>query len=157
MDVILRAADWVASPADVGDGCYMPSLRTFMDDNTILCSKEIVIRRVIVQLDALINWNRISFKLKKSRSLSITKGKLDEDVCFIVTNQDIPRINLEPIKSLRRWYDSSLKDSKCRSEVLEQSFRGSASYRQVWLARRVQSVLLPVYNYPKALVATSSI
>ncbi|GFO26787.1 reverse transcriptase [Plakobranchus ocellatus] len=39
MKVILRAAGGSASPEDLGGGCYMPPLKAFMDDTTILCSK----------------------------------------------------------------------------------------------------------------------
>ncbi|GFO25110.1 reverse transcriptase [Plakobranchus ocellatus] len=64
----------------------------FQDDTTILCSKENETLRILVRLDALINWGSNSFKPKKFRSLSIRKGGLDEDVCFKVTSQDITRI-----------------------------------------------------------------
>ncbi|GFN95632.1 reverse transcriptase [Plakobranchus ocellatus] len=40
MEVTLRAAKGGASPTDLSGGCYMPSLGAFMDDTTILCSKE---------------------------------------------------------------------------------------------------------------------
>ncbi|GFO09935.1 reverse transcriptase [Plakobranchus ocellatus] len=65
--------------------------------------------------------SRMSFKTRKSRSSSIRKGKLDEDVWFKIVSQDIPRISQEPVKSLGRWYDSSLKDTKRGSEALEKA------------------------------------
>ncbi|GFN81806.1 reverse transcriptase [Plakobranchus ocellatus] len=49
--------------------------------------KENETRRMLVCLDALMNWSRMSFKPKKSRSLSIRKVKLDEDVYFKVASQ----------------------------------------------------------------------
>ncbi|GFN97046.1 hypothetical protein PoB_002355200 [Plakobranchus ocellatus] len=48
-------------------------------------------------LDALMNRNRMSFKPKKSQSLSIKNDKLDEDVRFKVASQDILR-NKPPAK-----------------------------------------------------------
>ncbi|GFN89040.1 reverse transcriptase [Plakobranchus ocellatus] len=58
MEVILRAAERSASPADHGGGCYMPPLKAFMDDTMILCLRENKIRRMLVWLvDALMNWS----------------------------------------------------------------------------------------------------
>ncbi|GFN77911.1 reverse transcriptase [Plakobranchus ocellatus] len=76
----------------------------------------------LVRLDALMNCLRMSFKPKNSRSLSIRKGKLDEDFCFKVANQEIPRISQEPVKSIGRWYGSFLNDTKCGYETLEQDW-----------------------------------
>ncbi|GFO24453.1 reverse transcriptase [Plakobranchus ocellatus] len=75
-------------------------LHAALHDSTILCFNENETRRMLVQLDVLMNWSRISFKPKKSRSLSIRKDMLDENVCFKVASQDIPRINQEPVKRL---------------------------------------------------------
>ncbi|GFO10056.1 reverse transcriptase [Plakobranchus ocellatus] len=80
MEVILRAAEGDASPADLGGGCFMPPLKAFMDDTTILCSKENETRRMLVRLDALMKWSRMSLKPTKSGSLFIKKCKVDEDV-----------------------------------------------------------------------------
>ncbi|GFO11359.1 reverse transcriptase [Plakobranchus ocellatus] len=90
MEVIPRAAEWIGVPVpDFSGRSYMPTLKAFMDDTTILCSKETKTRRMLVRLDALMNWSRMSFKQKKSRSISIRKGKLDEDVSFKAASQDI--------------------------------------------------------------------
>ncbi|GFO04171.1 reverse transcriptase [Plakobranchus ocellatus] len=42
------------------------------------------------------------FKPKKSRSLLIRKGKVDEATTFTVAEQQIPTISQEPVKSLGR-------------------------------------------------------
>ncbi|GFO10280.1 reverse transcriptase [Plakobranchus ocellatus] len=106
----MEVAAGSASPADLGGGCYVPSLKAFMDCTMILCSKENETLRMLVRLDTLMDWSRMSFKPKKSRSLSLRKGKLDESASYKVAGQNIPRISQEPFKSLGRWYDSSLKD-----------------------------------------------
>ncbi|KAK3757387.1 hypothetical protein RRG08_050089 [Elysia crispata] len=54
----------------------------------------------------------MKFKLKKSRRLSVRKGKIDATTIFTVANQQIPTVSQEPVKSLGRWYDSSMKDTK---------------------------------------------
>ena len=40
MEVVLKAAEDSAGPADLADGCYMPPLKAFVDDTTIICSNE---------------------------------------------------------------------------------------------------------------------
>ncbi|KAK3777375.1 hypothetical protein RRG08_035516 [Elysia crispata] len=37
LEVILKAAEDSAGPANLGCGCYMPPLKAFMDDTTIIC------------------------------------------------------------------------------------------------------------------------
>ncbi|GFO33354.1 reverse transcriptase [Plakobranchus ocellatus] len=76
MEVILKAAEGSAGPANLNGGCSMPPLKAFMDDTTIICSKEDETRRILTRLDVLMSWCRMEFKSKKSRSLSIRKGRL---------------------------------------------------------------------------------
>ncbi|GFO44179.1 chemosensory receptor a [Plakobranchus ocellatus] len=84
----------------------------------------------------------MSFKPKKSQSLSLRKGKLDEDVCLKVASQDIPRIRQEPYKSLGRCYGSSLKDTKRGSEALRQVSVGLQSIDKIsFLIRSVYDLL----------------
>ena len=108
MEVILKAAD----PANLGGGCFMPPLKAFIDDTTITCPNEDETHRMVERLDILVAWCRMKFKPKKSRSLSVRKGKIDATTTFTVANQQIPTVSLEPVKSLGRWYDSSMKDTK---------------------------------------------
>ena len=51
------------------------------------------------------SWCRMNFKPKKSRSLSVRKGKIDAATTFRVANKQIPTVSVEPVKSLGRWYD----------------------------------------------------
>ena len=71
--VILKAEEDSAGPANLGSGCYIPSLKAFMDDTTIICSKEDETNRMLERLDVLMAWCRMKFKPKKSRSLSVRK------------------------------------------------------------------------------------
>ncbi|GFN79042.1 reverse transcriptase [Plakobranchus ocellatus] len=111
MEVILKATEGSAGPANLGGGCSMPPLKVFMDNTIIICSKEDETRRMLTRLDILMSWCRMEFKPKKSRSLSIRKGKVDETTTFTVAEQQIPTVSQEPVKSLGRWYDSSMKDT----------------------------------------------
>ncbi|GFN82174.1 reverse transcriptase [Plakobranchus ocellatus] len=119
MEVILKAAEGSVGPANLGGGCSMPPLKAFMDDTTVICSKEDETRRMLTRLDDLMSWCRMEFKPKESRSLSIRRGKADEATTFTVAEQQIPTVSQEPVKSLGRWYDSSTKDTRRGAETLE--------------------------------------
>ncbi|GFN97894.1 alpha-2-macroglobulin-like [Plakobranchus ocellatus] len=117
MEVILKAAEGSAGPANLGEGCSMPLLKAFMDDTTVICSKEDETRRMLTRVDVLMSWCRMEFKPKKSRSLSIKKGKVDEATTFTVADQQIQTVSQKPLKSLGRWYDSSMKDIRRGAET----------------------------------------
>ena len=67
---------------------------------------------MLERLDVLMAWCRMKFKPKKSRSLSVRKGKIDVTRTFTVAKRQIPTVSQEPVKSLGRWYDLSMKDPK---------------------------------------------
>ena len=67
---------------------------------------------------------RMSFKPKKSRSLSVGKGKIDAAATFTVANKQIPTVSEELVKSLGRWYDSSMRDTKRGHETAEHTTEG---------------------------------
>ncbi|KAK3797908.1 hypothetical protein RRG08_020645 [Elysia crispata] len=119
MEVILKAAEDSTDPANQGGGCYMlpgcymPPLKAFIDDTTIICSKEDETRRMLERFEILKAWCRVKFKPNKSHSLSVRKGKIDATT-FTVANQQLPKVSQEPVKSLGRLYDSSMKDTKRR-------------------------------------------
>ena len=62
-------------------------------------------------LDGLMAWFRMNFKSKKSQSLSLRRGKIDAVTTFTVAGNKF--------KSLGRWYDSSMKDTKKGHETAE--------------------------------------
>ncbi|GFO42668.1 reverse transcriptase [Plakobranchus ocellatus] len=119
MEVILKAAEGSAGPANLGGGCSMLPLKAFMHDTTIICSKEDETRRMLKRLDVLMSWCRMEFKPKKFRSLSIKKGKVDETMTFTVAEQQIRTVSQEPVKSLGRWCNSSMKDTRRGAETVE--------------------------------------
>ncbi|GFO17818.1 reverse transcriptase [Plakobranchus ocellatus] len=114
IEVILKAAEGSAGPANLGGGCSMPLLKAFMDDTTVICSKEDETRRMLTRLDVLMLWCRMEFKPKKSRRLSIRKGKVDEATTFTVADQRI-----QTVKSLGRCYDSCIEDTRRGAETLD--------------------------------------
>ena len=84
--IVMTMEDSVG-PTNLGGSYYMPPLKAFMDDNIIICSKEDETRRMLERLDVLMAWCRVKFKPKKSRSLSVRKGKIDATTTFTVANQ----------------------------------------------------------------------
>ena len=124
MEVILKAAERSAGPTDLGGGCYMPPLKAFIDDTTAICSNEAETGRMLEHLDGLMSWCRMNFKPKKSCSFSARKSKIDAATTFTVANKQIPTVREEPLKSLGRWYDSSMKDTKREEETAELATEG---------------------------------
>ena len=119
MEVILKAAEGSAGPANLGGGCFIPPLKAFIDDTAVICSNEAETRWMLERLDGLVSWCRMNFKPKKSCNLSVRKGKIVAATTFTVANKQIPTVSEEPVKSLGRWYDSSMKETKRGQETAE--------------------------------------
>ena len=64
----------------------MLSLKRFMDDTTVFTSHEVEARKMFQRPEEHINWYKIAFKPKKSRSLTLKKGRLDNTVNFEVVS-----------------------------------------------------------------------
>ncbi|GFO01413.1 reverse transcriptase [Plakobranchus ocellatus] len=151
IEVILKAAEGSAGFANLGGGCSMPPLKAFMDDTTIICSKEDETRRMLTRLDVLMSWCRMEFKPKKSRSLSIRRGKVDEATTFTVAEQQIPTVSQEPVKSLGRWYDSSVKDTRRGAETLELASESLLAINKCGLQDKFKIWYLQFMLIPKLL------
>ncbi|GFN85575.1 reverse transcriptase [Plakobranchus ocellatus] len=151
MEVILKAAESSAGPANLGGGCSMPSLKAFMDDTTNIYSKEDETRRMLTRLDVLMSRCRMEFNPKKSRSLSIRKGKVDEATTFTVAEQQISTVSQEPVKSLGRWYDSSMKDTRRGAETLELASENLVAINKCGLQGKLKIWCLQFMLIPKLL------
>ena len=151
MQVILSAAETHAEKLELKEGCYMPPIKAFMDDTTILTTKEEDARKVLQRLQDLIKWCRMSFKPKKSRSLSLKAGKLDDSVTFTVAGQDIPTLAEEPVKSLGRLYNSSLKDTCASSNTQNMLVNGLQAIENSCLLGKFKLWCLQFMLIPKLL------
>lgn len=80
-----------------------------MDDMTTLTTTAACTRQLLGKLQENIKWARMKIKLNKSRSISIVKGEL-ENVRFCIGDDPIPKVSEQPVKSLGRWYNASLRD-----------------------------------------------
>ena len=151
MEVILKAASDGARPAELGKGYLTPPLKAFMDDTTIICSKEEETRTLLEKLDTIISAAKMQFKPKKSRSLSLRRGKVDDSVKFRIANQTIPTVSEEPVKSLGRWYDATLKDTKRGDETKATSAEGLEKINQCGLPGKFKVWCLQFMLIPKLL------
>ena len=111
IQLLLKATESKSNFVELGRGCQMPPMKAFMDDTTILSSKESTTRKLISFMDELIIWCRMKFKPQKSRSLSLRRWKLNQNVNFEIDGQRIPTVSDLPVKSLGRWYNESIKDT----------------------------------------------
>ena len=73
--------------------------KAFMDDVTLLTRDVDTMQSVLTRLDELITWSRMKFKAKKSRSLTIQKGKQRQQK-FTIAGQQMPTVKEQPVKSL---------------------------------------------------------
>ena len=75
MEMLLRSADCQEEKAQVRS-----PKKAFMDDVTLLTRDVDTMQSILTRLDELITWFRMKFKAKKSRSLTIQKGKQATEV-----------------------------------------------------------------------------
>ena len=153
MEVILMAAEGSAGPANLGGVCYMPPLKAFMDDTTVICSNEAETRRMSERPDGLMSWCKMNFKPEKSRSLSVRKGKIDAAATFTEANKQITTVSEEPFKSLGRWYYSSMKDTKRGQKTAELASEGLLAINRCGLQGKfkvwcLQFMLIPQLLWP---------
>ena len=116
MELILRGARDTAQGEELGNGTVLPPMRAFMDDITTLVRTEQGTRDLLNKLQELFTRCRMKVKPKKSRSLSIIKGRVKE-TRFYINNDPIPTVREEPVKSLGRWYKLPLTDRHCGKEI----------------------------------------
>ena len=103
MQLLLKVTENESNFVELGRGCQMPAVKAFMDDTTVLSSKESTTQKLISFMDELMIWCRMKFKPQKSRSLSLRY--------FEIGGQRIPTVSDLPVKSQVCWYDESMKDT----------------------------------------------
>ena len=67
---------------------------------------------MLERLDVLMAWRRMTFKPKKTDSLSVRKGTIGKMTTFAIPNQQIPKANQESVRRLGIWYNSCMKDTQ---------------------------------------------
>ncbi|XP_041481795.1 uncharacterized protein LOC121428966 [Lytechinus variegatus] len=133
MEVLTRRVSSEIEGLTLAGEVVVPSVRAFMDDLTIVSSNESQVDKGLRRLEEMVGWTRMRFKAKKSRSVSLRKGKVVEKR-FCIGNEDIPQVSEKGVKSLGRWYEDKLNDRH----------RGMQIYDKVveWL-KKVDRTLIP--------------
>ena len=153
MQILLKAAGSNIPEAHIGKGVYIPPIKAFMDDTTLIMNRKKVVQNTLDRLNNLLGWCRMAFKPAKSRSLALVRGKIRRDVFFDVAEQRIPTVSEEPVKSLGRVFDESLTDKSMRGAILQQTIEGLQAIEAAPLQGRFkvwmfQFVLLPRLLWP---------
>ena len=96
-------------------GIRQPPAKAFMDDRTIATNYSVQTRWHLRSLEEIISWARMKFNAKKSRSMVLKKGGIDNRMRFRIEGELIPTVSKAPIKCLGKTFDDTLKDKKCES------------------------------------------
>ena len=95
----------------------MPVLHAFMDDISLMTTStpasKIALQITVVSL----KWARMKLKPQKSRSLVIKGGKCIDEQTFQVAGEIIPSIQKELLKTLGRFYNSSVPDRQAQDDL----------------------------------------
>ena len=91
--------------------------KAFMDDMTIFLKDLKVMQQAINKLNELLKWTKMKVKPAKSRSLTLSEGKVDPKAIFTIANNNILTVWYGHVKSLGRWYGNTLKDMSQAQEV----------------------------------------
>ncbi|XP_057679566.1 uncharacterized protein LOC130908003 [Corythoichthys intestinalis] len=111
MNMVVKAAEVECRGPLSRSGVRQPPIRAYMDDLTITTTSVPGSRWILQGLERLIGWARMSFKPAKSRSMVLKRGKVVDKFRFSISGTVIPSITEQPVKSLGKLFDSSLKDS----------------------------------------------
>ncbi len=108
-----------------------------MDDLTLLNLSTEAVKSILRKLEKFMDWGRMKFKTKKSRSLVLKRGKL-VDFHFTLCGEEIPTIQEQPVKSLGHWYTEDLKDTRRVQETMRQINQGLESIHQCGLLGKLK-------------------
>ena len=124
MNMLIKAAEVECRGPTTRSGQRQPPIRAYIDDMTLTTTSVIGARWLLRGMENLISWARMSFNARKSRSLELKKkkrkkkGKLIEER-FKLSGEFIPTIKQNPVKSLGKRFDDSLKDTVAIQETKE--------------------------------------
>ena len=157
MQILLKVAGSNIPEAHIGKGVYMPPIKAFMDDTTLIMLRKKVVQNTLDKLNNLLGLRRMAFKPAKSRSLALVRGKIRRDVFFNVAEQRIPTVSEEPVKSLGRVFDESLTDKSMRGAILQQIIEGLQVIEAAQLQGRFKVWLLQFVLLPRLLWSLTSV
>ena len=112
--------------------CQLP-IRAYMDNLTVTTTSVMGSRWILRSLEKLIAWARMKFKLAKSRSFIMKKGRTADKFHFSIVGTMIPTLLECPIKSLGKIFDTTLRDTN--------AVRAAVGDLELWLTRVDESGL----------------
>ncbi|XP_061878077.1 uncharacterized protein LOC133630482 [Entelurus aequoreus] len=110
MNMLVKSAEVQCRGPLSRSGVRQPPIRAFMDDLTVTTTSVPGCRWILNGLQEVISWARMSFKPAKSRSLVLKRGKVTGKFCFSLGTTKIPSLTEEPVKSLGKVFNCSLRD-----------------------------------------------
>ncbi|NJK32032.1 MAG: hypothetical protein HC927_06195 [Deltaproteobacteria bacterium] len=120
MNLIVKSVEKMShGPVTISGVCHPPT-RAFMDDMKITARSVPEGRWMLEDLERLISWARMKFKPAKSRSLVLKKGKVQDRFRFKIQGERVPTVTEQPVKSLGKWFRSSLSDKDSMKEMRQQ-------------------------------------
>ena len=137
MEIITKAAERSGPGISFSEGEELPPIRAFMDDLTLLCPSTEAVMNILTKLEELMDWSRMKFKTKKSRSLVLSKGK-PANIHLMLCGEEIPSVQDQPVKSLGLWYTDELRDTKRHKEIAKQVTEGLESIEKCGLPGKLK-------------------
>lgn len=92
INLLVKSAEKLRRGAVLASGIQMRPIRAFMDDLAITAKSVPERRWILEDLIKLTNWARMEFKLAKSRSLVLKKGRVQDRFCFKIGENIIPTV-----------------------------------------------------------------
>ncbi|KAK7901244.1 hypothetical protein WMY93_018013 [Mugilogobius chulae] len=166
MNMLVKSTEPECRGPKSRSGIRQPPIRAFMDDLTVTTESVPGARWILKGLEKVMGWARMSFKPAKSRSLVLKKGKVWEKFRFSIENILIPSITEQPIKSLGKIFDATLKDKvpiKSTCEECEQWLKtvdktGLPGRFKAWIYQHgiLPRILWPLllYEFPISIITT---
>ena len=121
-----------------------------MDDITVKSKDEKGMKEVLKQLEKLVEWSKMRFKAKKSRSVTYVKGK-QKEIKYMISGEMIPTVKQQPVKSLGRWYKDTLSDRSQGVEIQNLTEEGLKSIDKTELPGKYKCWCLQFGLYPRVL------
>lgn len=90
--VILIRARQVAAGFWLPAGRRLPPFRSYLDDITCFLQTALCTSSLFKRLDELITWVRMKIRPSKSNSLSLRRGKRNDNIIFTIAVENIPII-----------------------------------------------------------------
>ena len=125
MNIILEYSMQARVPKFTTNNTTLPLLRAFMDDLSLMSANVSGAQTLLSRCITALSWARLEFRVDKSRSIVIVKGRSMNTTPFSVSKASgqpevpspIPSIHSRPIKFLGRIIDGSISDRNSSAEL----------------------------------------